>query len=71
MRYLKRKDKPEQGIILATSEEDMVCLQKLKEDRVLRGIYLFWTGGAVTDPQVAELLKAFPRTKSFILLNNS
>jgi hypothetical protein len=68
MRYLKRKDNGN-GILLGTSEEDTISLRKIWEDQVIRGAYLFWSGGKITDPQVEELIKNFPDTKSFILIN--
>lgn len=71
MRYLQKKDKPSEAILIASTDEDVAALKRMYEHNTLRGAWLLWTGGEPTHEDVKEVLKMFPETKSYILINNS
>jgi len=69
MRYLIKKDKSS-AILLATTEEDAVALEKMWQDQVLRGAYLLGKGVETIHEDIRQVLKNFPQTKSYILITN-
>jgi len=71
MRYLQKKDKPSEAVLIATTDEDTAGLERMWKHEVLRGAWAFWKGGEPTHEDVKEVLKMFPDTKSYILINNS
>jgi hypothetical protein len=71
MRYLQKKDKPNEAILIATTDEDVSALDRMWKHKTLRGAWAIWRGEKPTHESIQDVLKMFPDTKSYILINNS